>query len=341
MRTGVLGVNHKLADLSLRERLARCCHNWVYSPFIKRSKASLVLLSTCNRTEIYFSSEELPVTHSEMLSYLREEIEEDFDQKLYTYFGGECFRHLVRVTAGLDSAIRGETEIQGQVALAYSAAMKEQKLHRDLHHLFQKGLKLGKQIRELIPFRGMPELQDAVLHLGALFFPSPRSARVLFLGASSINAQLITGFRKRGFTQLTLCNRTLETAKALAAKYSMQVLDWVDLRQWARYDWVICATKAPYLLLTPSDVCYPKRRQLLMDLSVPRNIDPELSLDPSITLYHIDTIQDTLSQSRVSRLERFKEAEEWVEKAAARQMELFHAKNQAGFLFEKRFNTRF
>lgn len=340
MRVGVLGVNHKLATLSLRERLARCCHKWVYSPFTKRSNASLVLLSTCNRTEIYFSSDDLPLTHSEMLCFLREEIEEDFDQKLYTYFAGDCFRHLVRVTAGLDSAIRGETEIQGQVALAYSTAIKEHKLHSDLHRLFQKSLKLGKQMRELMPFRGMPELHDAILHLGALFFPAPRLSRILFLGASATSAQLIVSFRKRGYADLTLCNRTLETAEEFATQHTMQVLRWEELQKWPHYDWVICATKAPHFLLTPDAVCYPKRRQLLMDLSVPRNIDPLLSQDFSMTLYDIDAIQDTLSQSRAGRLERFNEAEEWVEKAAARQIELFHAKQQASVLYEKRFNTR-
>ena len=338
MRMGVLGINHKLAAVPLRERLASCCHRWVYSPFPRRCPAALVLLSTCNRTEIYFSSEELAVTHTEILAHLREWIEEkfdEFDQKLYTYFGVECFRHLVRVTAGLDSAIRGETEIQGQVALAYAEAMKGQALTSELHFLFQKGLKLGKQVRTLIPFaRGMPELHDAILHLGALFFASPRQARILFVGASAIHALLIATFCKRGFTHLTVCNRTLKHAQALCQQHQLQspsqnplhLLPWEAIQHWTQYDWVLCATKAPHFLLTPDTLCYPKKRQLLMDLSVPRNIDPTLSHDPSITLYHLDAIQETLSQSRLDRLELFIEAERWVEQAAMRQMELFHGK---------------
>lgn len=329
MRMGVLGVNHKLAELGLRERLACCCHKWVESPFVQRSEAALVLLSTCNRTEIYFSSEELAVTQTEILAYMRDEIDGEFDQKLYTYFGGECFRHLVRVTAGLDSAIRGETEIQGQVALAYEAAMKTQKLPVELHFLFQKSLKLGKQIRSSIPFaRGTLELHDAVLHLGSLFFASPRQARILFLGASSINTLLIAAFNKRGYHNLTLCNRTDTRCRKLAEQYGMQVLPWHDKQQWTQYDWVLCATKAPYFLLTQDDLCYPQRRQLLMDLSVPRNIDSKLAQEPSMTLYHIDAIQETLNQSRVGHLELFNEAEEWLEQAVLRQIELFHARRE-------------
>lgn len=329
MRMGVLGVNHKLAALAARERLALVCHRWIHSPFTRKCQAPCVVLSTCNRTEVYFSSEELAVTHTEILATLREEVEEEFDQKLYTYFGGDCFRHLMRVTAGLDSAIRGETEIQGQVALAYQAASKSERLPMELHYLFQKSLKVGKQIRACIPFaRGIPELQDAILHLGALFFASPHQARILLIGASSINQALIRHFRKRGFNNLTLCNRTLKHSQDMCQQHQLQLLPWSLKAQWASFDWVLCATKAPQFLLTRDDLCHLKRPQLLMDLSVPRNIDPELEKAAGITLYHIDAIQATVAKVRVDRLDLFDEAEEWAEKAAARYIELFYAKQQ-------------
>lgn len=330
MRMGVLGVNHKLATLQLRERLAKGCQEWVHSVFKRPSEAALVLLSTCNRTEVYFSSEDLALTHTEILMHLREEVEEEFDQKLYTYFGIDCFRHLVRVTAGLDSAIRGETEIQGQVALAYAEAAKAQSLPAELHFLFQKGLKTGKQIRTLIPFaRGMPGLHDAILHIGSLFFPSVRQAKILFIGASSIHTHLIAGFKRRGMTDLTLCNRTLQRSQEVAKEHQIQVLDWSDKELWSQYDWVLCATKAQSFLLTRQQLCYPKRRQLLMDLSVPRNIDPSLKEEEFITLYDIDAIQETLGKACIDRLELFTKAEEWVEKAALRQSELFVLKQKA------------
>src|SRR4051812_9744096 len=119
MRVGIVGINHKLADLKLRERLAKACQKR-FGPFqAVHGDHHFILLSTCNRTEVYFSSDDLAATHSYLLSILRTDVEEEFDHKLYSYFGTDCFSHLTRVTSGLDSAIIAETEIQGQVKTAY------------------------------------------------------------------------------------------------------------------------------------------------------------------------------------------------------------------------------
>src|SRR5262245_20986881 len=117
MKVGVVGINHKLADLKLREQLAKNCQKCFGSLRAVNEHHHFILLSTCNRTEIYFSSEDLTTTHTYLLSILRMEVEGEFDHKLYSYFGVDSFCHLTRVTLGLDSAIIGETEIQGQVKL--------------------------------------------------------------------------------------------------------------------------------------------------------------------------------------------------------------------------------
>src|SRR5580704_12720984 len=101
MRVGVVGINYKLADVKLREELARACHRCFSFGQNIHTKHTFILLSTCNRTEVYFHSEDLPEAHSCLLSILRSEVDEDFDQKLYSYFGPDCFLHLCRVTAGL------------------------------------------------------------------------------------------------------------------------------------------------------------------------------------------------------------------------------------------------
>src|SRR5262249_51645888 len=122
MRIGVVGINHKLADLKLRETLAKACQRRFGPGQSTHGSHTFILLSTCNRTEVYFSSEDLAQSHSYFLSILNQEVDEDFDQKLYSYFGKDCFLHLSRVTSGLDSAIVAETEIQGQVKSAYENA---------------------------------------------------------------------------------------------------------------------------------------------------------------------------------------------------------------------------
>src|SRR3954466_9975105 len=105
MRVGVVGINHKLADLKLRETLAKACQRRFSAGNSLHGNHSFVLLSTCNRTEAYFTSYELAETHTYLLNILRQEVFEEFDHKLYSFFGSDCFAHLARVTAGLDSAI--------------------------------------------------------------------------------------------------------------------------------------------------------------------------------------------------------------------------------------------
>ena len=111
MRVGVVGINHKLADLQLREMLAKACQKQFHPSNLFHGKHAFCLLSTCNRTEVYFSSEDLADTHSYLLNVLRSEVRVPFEHKLYSYFGYDCLSQAVRVTAGLDSAIIGETEI--------------------------------------------------------------------------------------------------------------------------------------------------------------------------------------------------------------------------------------
>lgn len=112
MRIGVIGINSKLASLQLRERLAKACQKHFALQNCLHGPHRIVQLSTCNRTELYFYSHDLAEAHTYILNVLRQEIQDEFDQKLYSYFGCDCFQHLCRVATGLDSAIIGETEIQ-------------------------------------------------------------------------------------------------------------------------------------------------------------------------------------------------------------------------------------
>ena len=191
MRVGVVGINHKLADLKLREQLAKACQKWFGALNAVHDNHYFVLLSTCNRTEIYFSSQDLAETHTYLLGILRVEVEEEFDHKLYSYFGTDCFSHLARVTLGLDSAIIAETEIQGQVKLAYENTSEYHSMPKDMHFLFQKSLGIAKKLRsELQLGRGMPNLEHAILQTGKHMFQNPEKASLLFVGASDINQKI-------------------------------------------------------------------------------------------------------------------------------------------------------
>ncbi len=313
MRVGVIGINHKLADLKLRDQLAKACQRR-FGPSQSLLIYQCVLLSTCNRTEIYFSSEDLAETHTSLLSILRNDVDEEFDQKLYSYFGVDCFCHLSRVTSGLDSAIVAETEIQGQVKAAYEATCEYHLLPKELHFLFQKSLGIAKKIRtELDLGRGMPSLEHAVLQTGLEFFGQQDQPRILFVGASDINQKVLSFLKSKRFSHITLCNRSNDIAKIIADNDHIQFLEWQKLSQWHYYDWIIFGTKSPDYLLTRKDCSDTwSDKKLIMDLCVPRNVDPQLQLDPRITLMNIDEVNKHLQISCEGLHQTLNEAEQRI-----------------------------
>lgn len=313
MRVGVIGINHRLADLKLREQLAIACQKRFGFLQSVHDNQYFILLSTCNRTEIYFSSDDLPSTHTHILSQLRMDVdtEEEFDHKLYSFFGIDCFNHLVRVTTGLDSAIIGETDIQGQVKSAYISVINDHHLPADMHFVFQKSLGVAKKIRaDLQLGRGMPNLEDAILQTGRHFFSNAEDVRVLFFGASAINQKIMEFLKAKAFSKITLCNRTNQQALMIERKLDVSLLNWSERHEWINYDWVIFGTKSPEYLIGYDDV-RGKRvgNKLIMDLCVPRNVDPKLALNPRMTLLNIDQINRQLQMRHLSMTATLAEAE--------------------------------
>ncbi len=324
MRVGVIGINHKLADLKLREELAKAALKGFTLGISSHSQHYCVVLSTCNRTEIYFSSDDMPECHTHILSILREEVAEDFDQKLYSYFGNDCFMHLCRVTAGLDSAIIAETEIQGQVKAAYENAVSMAELPKDLHYLFQKSLRISKQVRTALPMgRGMPDVEHAVINTGKHLFGKPEEKKILIVGASTINMKIVDFLKNKEIGDITMCNRTQSKIGGNIA----QVLPWEQLDLWHTYDWVIFGTKAPNHLIKPDHL--PKEcvgRKLIIDLSVPRNVDPLLAKDPRVTLLNIDQINRMLRIRKGQLMSCVYEAEELITELVQRHVDLYQKK---------------
>lgn len=326
MRVGLVGINHKLADLKLREQLAKACQKRLTSLQCMPSEHHFVLLSTCNRTEVYFSSEDLATTHTYLLGLLRAEVSEEFDQKLYSYFGEECFFHLTRVSSGLDSAVLAETEIQGQVKMAYKMACEHQTLPKVLHYLFQKALAIAKHVRtELQLGRGLPTLEQAILQTGKQIFPPHEQPRLLFVGASEINQKLIKFLKNKKFQALTLCNRSQEQGEAFAEAYGISFLPWQQLSLWQDYDWTIVGTKSSEYLLTSQQAHRSMTKpKLIMDLCVPRNVDPRLGYHPLITLFNIDQLNRLLTIRHASLNHTLMQAEQKIAHATEQHAKLYN-----------------
>lgn len=330
MRVGVVGINHKLADLRLREALAKICQRHFGSlQFVQDHH--FILLSTCNRTEVYFTSNDLAATHTYLLSILRQDIEEEFDHKLYSYFGVDCFFHLTCVAAGLDSAIIAETEIQGQVKNAYETASHSALLPKELHYLFQNALGISKKIRtEFQLGHGMPNLEHAILQTGRHFFNHSTNPRILFVGASEINQKILAFLQMKDYSHITVCNRSDDPSSSLAKRYAVHQLAWGKLFTWHQYDWIIFGTKSPDYLIREADFCsQAKGHKLVMDLCVPRNVEPKLAQDPRITLMNIDQINRLLKIRHRGIIHAVGNAERRINEETHRQADRYRQKEQS------------
>lgn len=276
LNIGVLGINFKTADLQLREAMARGAQNlhFFHHP--------IVVLSTCNRTEIYFSAEDLASAHSDLLAYFRNVIEVPFEHRLYSYFGMDCFAHLCRVASGLDSAILAETEIQRQVKVAYSQGKE---LPSCMHYAFQKALKVGKVVRNHLDVTG-PTLYSTLWQLTEW-----KNKRILLVGYSEINRGFASFLMHKGIEGFSLSTRYPESVRI----EGIHVYDRSILERWQEYDLIVCASKAEeYLIAGRSDASH-----CIFDLSVPRNVDPEVG--KTATLYNIDQLG---SQSEAQHFDR-------------------------------------
>ena len=195
MKIGVLGINYKSAEIAVREWVSKACRMSIPRDGEIAEGLHAVLLSTCNRCEIYFSCDHLADAHSVLLNLLRREIDTAFEQHLYSFFGVDCFTHLAKVTSGLDSVIIAESEIQRQVKMAYEQTLLYYSLPSCMHFLFQKSLKLGKQIRSSFALsQNQVTIPKILFQLSEQFVDLP----VLFIGNSEINRKVITYFHRQG-----------------------------------------------------------------------------------------------------------------------------------------------
>lgn len=306
LRVGVVGINFKTADLPLREAIARSAKGLMGEAGLFFPHPAVVL-STCNRSEIYFSCPDLTGAHSDLLRFFRREVEFDFEHRLYSYFGVHCLSHLCRVAAGLDSAVVAETEIQRQVKCAYLSKSKSA-LPAEMHFLFQKSLKVGKEIRTACPsiqggetiFRVIWDLIQGV---------DLASAQILFVGNSQINRSLIRFLQRRGMKKAHLCTRHPDTFShtflASESECSAEDLALVMhgreiLSAWEKYELIFCGSQADEYLLHPRKEV---EKCTIFDLSVPRNVNPLVRKISGISLYNIEELHSLLKEREAKDLD--------------------------------------
>jgi len=312
-----LGLSHHTAPVSLRECFAVPEAESAEVLSVLRQEAGLteaVLLSTCNRVEVYGAARRGREAVPAVRAFLRERAGQD--GPFYCLEGRAAVQHLFRVAAGLDSMVLGETEILGQVKDAYAAAFGAGHTAACLNRLFQHAFRTAKQARtETSLGRGSVSVGAAAARLAASVLGELSSCRVLLLGAGEVGEGVARSLHRRGLKELLVCNRTASRAEALAAALAGQPVSFARWRDHlATADIVIAsaATSARLLRageLAPVLAVREGRPLFLLDLAVPRDFDPGIRQLPGVVLHDVDDLEaiaregESLRAAEVARAE--------------------------------------
>jgi glutamyl-tRNA reductase len=307
-----VGVSHHHAPLEVRERLFLADGHAVdLAAELARDGSEAVVLSTCNRTEVYLSGGQA--------EYAREELERrsglELGDVLATWEEADAVEHLFRVAAGLDSLVPGEAQILGQVRQAYDAALTAGATGPLLNRLFEEALHAGKRVRTEARLAELPgSVAASAVELADKTLGGLERRRALLFGAGKMSELAAVDLKARG-AEVVVSSRTLESAEELvervggrAAAFDAVAVELIDA------DLVLSATRCPYPILHAEAVQPRTKPLVLVDVAVPRDLDPAIGELEGCTLFDIDALGEGL----VGREEDVREAEEIVAQEAAR-----------------------
>jgi glutamyl-tRNA reductase len=298
-----VGFSHHVAPVELRERATL---ELGAAAALARSLGEAVCLSTCNRTELYLAADD----DSRAVAALEGLVGESLEGTLYRLHGEAAVLHLFRVAAGLDSLVPGEAEILGQVKAAYEAVEPGPLLDR----VFRQALGVGKRVRSETAIGESPaSVSAAAAALVAQVFGDLRGRRVLLIGAGRVGELAASNLASRGAAISFVANRSPEGARSVAHRFAATPLGLGDVpARLAEVDVVVSSTGAPEPVLRAADVP-PRRRPLfLVDIAVPRDLDPAIGSLDNCFLYDIDDLEAVVAETLAGRRSEAQRAEQLV-----------------------------
>jgi glutamyl-tRNA reductase len=313
-----LGLNHHTAPLDIRERvsfqpevLGGALHDLTRS----RRVPEAAILSTCNRTELYFAAPEAQYA-ADWLADFHQLPLMDLAPYLYTHPQREAVRQLFRVASGLDSMVLGEPQILGQVKEAARRAEEAGTLGSTLHKLFQNSFAVAKEVRSTTAIgANIVSMAAAAVHLAERIFERVADQRVLFIGAGEMIELCAAHFVGAKARQISIANRTEVRAQALAGRFSGEVVRLDQIGDvLPRHDVVVSCTASPLpiigLGMAERAIKVRRHRPIVMvDLAVPRDIEPEVGALDDVFLYTVDDLAQVVDAGLESRQAAVVEAE--------------------------------
>ncbi len=341
MKLFIAGISYKTAPVELREQIAVAPGKLSCAGCRLKVAGALsetVVLSTCNRVEIYGVAEKVNGNIPPLFKLLRAPKagepaqgtgrELDLEPYLYVHEEEDAVKHLLSVVSGMDSMVIGETEITGQVKQAYQAAQSAKLTGRVLNRVFQKALQTAKAVRTRTGLgRGATSVGSVSLEMAEKIFGGDLSQKtVMIVGAGKMGEACIRHLTKRGVKSVLVSNRSYERAQALAKEFGGRAVRLEDcLPAMAEADIVVSSTGAPEIILHRADIEKVMRgrgnRPLAMiDIAVPRDIDPEVQMIPGVYLYDIDDLESIVRENVRHREQELNQCRAIIEEETAEVM---------------------
>ena len=331
-----LGLNHHTAPLTVRERVVFHVERLRDAlTEIKRGLASeAAILSTCNRTELYVAAEHSPAAVADWLAQYHRFERDELRRYLYTLPSEQAVRHAFRVASGLDSMVLGEPQILGQMKEAARAAESAGTLGTVLHKLFQRSFAVAKEVRSTTTIGAANvSMAAATVKLAARIFPSLKDQHLLFIGAGEMVELCATHFAAQAPARIAVANRTLERAQRLAHRFNGEALELRALPDRLQaFDVVVSCTASSLPILGKGLVeralrARRRRPMFMVDLAVPRDIEPEAADLDDVFLYTVDDLAQIVSENRDARRAAVEQAEVIIETQVGQFMHWMQARD--------------
>ena len=314
MSVVVIGLNHRTVPLALLERMtvddARI-GKALHDVASRDNVSEAVVLSTCNRLEVYVVAERFHGAYHDIRNFLSETAfmpPEQFGDHLYVHYDDDAVAHLFAVTSGLDSAVVGEAEILGQVRGAWEHARIEGTAGAQLNLLFRHALEVGKRARtETSIARHVASVSTAAVAMAADRLDGLAGRRVLVLGAGEMGEGMVHALAEKDVADLSIANRTWERAAELASRVGGRAVRLADLRETlVDVDLLLTGTGASSMMLEHGDFARVMterndRPLIVVDVAVPRDVDPAAGDLPGVVLLDMDDLRTFVERGLAAR----------------------------------------
>ena len=311
MNISCFGLSHQTANVEIRERFAIADSALPKALLRLRAIEGVeegLIVSTCNRTEFYVAGTVSKLAPARFFEEFYDGLQSGDEPHFFGLWAERCVHHLFRVVSGLESMVVGETEVFGQVKRAYETAVLEKATGRRLNKLFQKSFSVGKQVRSSTAVgRGSISVGSVAVDLAEQIFGKLDGCKVMVLGAGDTSEKMARSFKARGAHQIFVSNRSFDRAQVLAQETGGRAIRFEEWeREFSDLDILVTSTSAPHSIVTVEKIAPVLRRRgdrplFMIDVAVPRDIDPNVHQLNGVYVYDLDALQSMAERSMEAR----------------------------------------